>query len=96
MTPEMTPVKKSQSQGGRAVAASAATGRDLGTIVRIAVAGLAVIWLISQFTESPLDQAHGTSIQEYNDQQQWDEILDPIIGCPPGMDCHGLPDPSGF
>ena len=100
----MTPVKTSQTQRGRAMEASTASW-DLGRALKVAIAGFAVIWLISQFTESPLDQAlqavgveqgDGTSIKDYNEQQWRDEIFDPIIGCPPGVDCHGLPDPSGY
>jgi hypothetical protein len=82
-----------------------AKGWNLGDLLKIAIAGLVVIWLISLFGDSPLDQVFeavgieqdgGTTIDDYNDQQQWDEIMDPIIGCPPGVDCHGLPDPDGL
>jgi hypothetical protein len=76
---------------------------NLGKIVAIAVAGLVVIWVVSQVTESPLDQARnavgiehdgGKSISEYNEEQQRNEVLDELNDCPLDDRCGGL-DPSG-
>lgn len=76
---------------------------NLGRIVAIVLAALVVLWGVSQVTESPLDQARtavgvehdsGKSIEEYNGEQRWNEVLDDVNGCPPSDSCAGM-DPDG-
>jgi len=80
---------------------STAGDSKLGKVAATAIAALLAIWAISQFTESPLEQAlgavgigDGTSIEEYNEQQRRDGVFDDLNDCPVNDDCAGL-DPGG-
>jgi hypothetical protein len=75
---------------------------NFGKVVATVIAGLVLMWLASQFTES-LDQARtvvgiergdGKSIEEYNEEQRRNKVFDDVNGCPPLDRCGGS-DPSG-
>lgn len=102
----MTPVKPAP---GVRPERTAAASWDVIRIVKLAIAALAVIWLLSQLGTSPLDRAlsavgtehpspdddGGLSPEEYNRQHWWNDELDEWNGCPPLSDCAGF-DPYPF